>query len=96
MSSHRTGGDFMRVKVKRVGKGLHPNEVVVEVKTTAGTERLVIDKRALHANSLSVGAPIQEKQGQALVELPRETMTGSWRVWVKKDKLSPDRAAAAA
>ena len=87
----------MRVKAQRVAAGLHPNEVIVEVKTTTGTERLVVDKRAFQDNSISVGSPIgMSEQGEYLVELPRETTTGAWRVWVASEVLSKDKVGKAA
>lgn len=74
---------MMRVKVEEVGNGLHPSEVVVSVRTTDGSERLVVDRRSLSSDhSLEVGYPIDNRDGLFLVELPRETTTGSWRVWV--------------
>jgi hypothetical protein len=86
----------MRVKVRKIEKGLHPNEVVVEVSTLNGSERLVVDRRAVEANSLSVGSPLREDGGRHLVELPRETTNGLWRVWVESDALFPDKTVAAA
>lgn len=77
----------MRVRIREVGKGLHPNEKVVEVQTSTGAERLVVDKRAIESSSLSVGAPIRKQNGRVLVELPRETMSGTWRVWVPQTAL---------
>lgn len=82
----------MRVKVRKIEDGLHPSEVIVEVRTLAGSERIVVDKRAIEANSLSVGAPLREDRGHHLVELPRETTNGQWRVWVESSTLSPDKA----
>lgn len=82
----------MRVKVREVGKGLHSSEVVVEIKTATGKERLVIDERSIDDNdTISVGSPIERRDdGQLLVELPRETMSGAWRVWVKEGSLLPE------
>ncbi|MDR3525643.1 MAG: hypothetical protein P4L57_00070 [Rhizomicrobium sp.] len=82
----------MRVKVRKIEDGLHPNEVIVEVRTSNGSERLVVDKRAIEANSLSVGAPLRQDGGLHLVELPRETTNGQWRVWVESNVLSPDKS----
>jgi hypothetical protein len=86
----------MRVKVRKIEDGLHPNEVVVEVRTLDGAEQLVVDRRTVEANSLSVGSPLREDGGRHLVELPRETTNGLWRVWVESDALFPDKAVAAA
>lgn len=83
----------MRVRVQEVGDALHPNERVVEIATASGKERLVVDKRSIESNSVSVGSPISRDKGLWLVELPRETTNGSWRVWVKEDLLIKDRVA---
>lgn len=73
----------MRVKVQKVGRGSHPSEVMVSVRTVEGEERLVVHKRSLHDDStLEIGYPINEENSNYLVELPRETLKGEWRVWV--------------
>ena len=78
---------MMRVKVEEVGDGLHPSEVVVSVRTTEGAERLVVDRRSVADNqSLEVGYPIDNYEKLFLVELPRETTTGTWRVWVHESE----------
>ncbi len=81
----------MRVKVRNARQSLHPNETVVEIKTDRGTERLTVAKRDLSANSLEVGSPLAAKGDFLLIELPRETMTGTCRVWVKRNSLIEDR-----
>lgn len=86
-------GAYMRVKVREVSKGLHPSEVVVEVKTADGPEKLVIDKRAVEANSVSVGSPLGMRGDLYLVELPRETMSGAWRVWVPENQMRAEQKA---
>jgi hypothetical protein len=80
----------MRVKIHEIGNALHPSERVVEVDTISGRERLIVDNRAIENSSLSVGSPISHDEDFWLVELPRETMTGSWRVWVKSALLLKD------
>jgi hypothetical protein len=81
-----------RVKVRTVGVGQHPSEAVVSVKTADGRqEELIVDKRSLEEGWLRIGYPLRSQAGQFLIELPRETMRGSWRVWVREDEL--DRAA---
>ena len=85
----------MRIKVEEVGNGLHPSEVVVSVKTTDGAERLVVDRRSLsESRSLEIGYPIDSRDDLLLVELPRETTTGSWRVWVHASETVREPAAA--
>lgn len=84
----------MRVKVKEIGESLHPSEVIVQVNTSKGHENLVVDRRSVASNSLAVGSPISQADDLWLVELPRETMSGAWRVWVPKDSLEPEERAA--
>ena len=75
----------MRVKIEEVGAGQHPSERVVKIETTEGPEQLVVDGRSIQAQSLDVGYPVGQHNGHLLVELPRETFKGAWRVWVDKD-----------
>jgi hypothetical protein len=84
----------MRLKVTEEGEGIHPNEVVVSVLTKDGLERLVVHRRSLEGGGLEIGYPILAENDQYLVELPRETMRGLWRVWVAKSSLIRDRQTA--
>jgi hypothetical protein len=78
----------MRLKVHEIGRGLHPSEVVVELRTATGPERVAVDRKSLRNGTLFVGwRPLAEKRGQWLIELPRETMSGTWRVWVKQNEI---------
>jgi hypothetical protein len=78
---------MVEVKVQEVGSAIHPSEVVVAVKTVSGTENLVIDRRSLRNGAIAIGFPIRQEEGSFLIELPRESQSGSWRVWVKSDQL---------
>ncbi len=74
-----------RLKVSRVGEGLHPREVVVRVRTADGAdEEVAVDETALAGDTLEIGYPIALDDDRALVELPRETSRGSWRLWVPR------------
>ena len=82
---------MMKVKVAKVGTGLHPTEVVVSINTTEGEQHLVISDRSLDGNGfINVGYAIRQKGDDFLVELPRETMSGSWRVWVNKNQIQQE------
>ena len=89
---------MLRVKVRRIRDGLHPNEVVVGFDTPDGTqETLVVDRRSLRSDdTLRVGYPVGSDQAnrRLLVELPRETMRGQWRVWVSSDSVVKEDEAA--
>ncbi|WP_336487540.1 hypothetical protein [Methylobacterium nigriterrae] len=79
---------MMRVAVVEVGSGLHPEEVVVSVLTRDGEAKLAVDKEAIHGKTLRVGYPIGREGDFYLIELPRESFQGTWRVWVSKDHLT--------
>lgn len=74
----------MRVLIEEVGSGQHPSEKIVKIETTEGPEQLVVDQRSIQNQSLEVGFPVGRQNGHFLVELPRETFRGEWRVWVDK------------
>lgn len=77
----------MKVRVTQEGSSTHPSEVVVRVDTTSGPERLVVHQRSIKDNGLDIGYPINKEDERYLVELPRETISGSWRVWVPEGAL---------
>src|ERR1700737_961115 len=65
----QTRRSLMRVKIQEIGKGLHPSEVVVQIQTVEGPERLVIDRRSIDNGSIDVEYPVGRSNGQYLVEL---------------------------
>jgi hypothetical protein len=77
---------MMHLKVEETGKSLHPSEAAIVV-TIEGPERLVVSRRSIKNGTVEVGWPLGENDNAVLVELPRETQTGAWRVWVSKDQL---------
>jgi len=82
----------MRMRIQQIGPGMHPSEVVVEVQTTQGAERLVIDRAAIADDSLFVGwRSLAQKNGEVLVELPNETMSGTSRIWVRSEDVIVDQ-----
>jgi hypothetical protein len=86
---------MLRLKVETVCEGQHPSEVVVSVTTADGqSEQLVVDTRSLKDNTVEVGYAVGRDNDRFLVELPRETSRGLWRLWVPKDSLVPSPVAA--
>jgi len=79
----------MKLKVYEVGQGFYPQEVLVEIRSAEGGKRMLIDKRGLEAGYyVKVGSPISVRDDKNyLVELPRETTAGEWRVWVAPDQV---------
>jgi len=78
---------MMRLKVEKISEGLHPSETIVSVKTSTGSERIVVSTRSIIGDSIPVGWPLGKSEQLTLVELPRETETGAWRIWVPSDEL---------
>jgi hypothetical protein len=54
------------------------------------TENLVVDRRSLKDGAVEIGCPIRKHGDFYLVEFPRETMSGSRRVWVHSDQMSEE------
>ena len=80
---------MMRVKVQQIGSGVRPHDIVVELNTANGPQRLVVDDSAVEGNSLSVGYPLRRDDLFAYVALPKATTSGSFRVWVREQDLVP-------
>ena len=81
-------------KIEEVRDGQHPSEVVVAVRTADGSsEKLVVDRRSIRNNALEIGYPVGEDQDRLLVELPRESVRGLWRIWVNRDTVIEGMAA---
>jgi hypothetical protein len=80
---------MMRLKVENVGRGLHPKEAVVAVTTTTGKERLIVPMQSIVNGSIEISWPIRANalDNSVLVELPRETQSGAWRVWVPRNQI---------
>lgn len=75
----------MRLRVTKLAEGPGPGEVVVVVDTFAGNkEQVIIDNLALEEDTIDIGCPIHALQERSLVELPRESMSGKWRLWVPR------------
>lgn len=84
----------MKLRVEKVGDGPGPSEVIVSVATSTGSlEQLVIDISSLSSGFVDVGYPVGRDQQNYLVELPRETVRGAWRVWVPESELRTSEAA---
>jgi hypothetical protein len=82
---------MMLLKIKNLGEGLHPSETFVSVETRNGPEELAVDAQASRNGTLPIGWPVAREGDFLLVELPRPTIGGTRRVWVKKEELIPDK-----
>jgi len=80
----------MRVKINKLMDGPGPKEVLVAIRTVDGRmEQVIVDSRAIENDEIDIGSPIDKSDDRTLVELPRESMSGIWRVWVPVSETSP-------
>jgi hypothetical protein len=84
---------MMLLKIKNLGEGLHPSETFVSVETRNGPEELAVDAQSLRNGTLPIGWPVGKAGDFLLVELPRPTVRGTRRVWVRKEELIPEKTA---
>lgn len=69
--------------------GSIPTEAVVEIPTVGGSEEVVVHTSQVSADSVEVGfIGRKEADGSVLIELPRESVSGRWRVWVPKSEVA--------
>ena len=77
----------MWVKIKSQEEGLHPSEALIEISIKNGSEIVVVHPKSISNNMLKVGWPVAESEGFYLIELPRPSANGSWRLWIHGDDL---------
>lgn len=71
-----------QIAVEEVEEGLHPSELVVTIRTAEGkTEEVAVDRQLVTDRRLKAYA-VGVEGNRVLVELPRETLSGFWRVWM--------------
>jgi hypothetical protein len=70
-----------------VTDGLMPFEKVARIETADGkSEEVAVSALSIEDNQL-VASVVGRTAGQVLVELPRESASGRWRVWVKESAI---------
>ena len=78
----------MRLRVTRLAEGPGPGEVVVGVITITGaTEQVVVHVTGMEGDTIDVGYPLASSEEKRLIELPRESMSGKWRLWVPQSAM---------
>lgn len=77
----------MLLRCRTLAEGPGPYEAVVEIKVEGGTEEVVVHSKSVKGGAIEVGSVLAEKAGYSLVELPRESSSGKWRVWVPKAEI---------
>jgi hypothetical protein len=77
----------MRIKFNNRRDGPIPSETVVTIPTVSGTEDVIVHQSQVDASTVEVGFIREKEDGSLLIELPRETMSGRWRVSVPRSAL---------
>jgi hypothetical protein len=77
----------MRIKFNNRRDGPIPSETVVTIATVSGTEDVIVHQSQVDASTVEVGFIREKEDGSLLIELPRETMSGRWRVSVPRSAL---------
>ncbi len=79
---------MQRIKTSEVVDGPGPSEKVATITTSSGMEQVILHSSALdYRNHMEIGI-LGYNNNLALVELPRESASGKWRVWVDKSELT--------
>ena len=85
----------MQIKCKHLMDGPGPSEAIVSIVTADGQqEEVVVYTGLLRDGYLEVGPVLGNRDGETLVELPRESASGRWRVWVPETEVVEDREVA--
>lgn len=85
----------MFVRCKLIAEGPGPSEVIIGIQPAEGPEEeVVLSKRQVHDNMVDVGTALLAEGNKLLIELPRESASGRWRIWVDKAQtVQPELAA---
>ncbi|MGA9068690.1 MAG: hypothetical protein WB424_00460 [Terracidiphilus sp.] len=70
-----------------ISEGLMPSEKIAQIETADGKSEVVsVSSRNIHDNKL-VAFEIGRSEGRVLVELPRESASGRWRIWIMESAI---------
>jgi hypothetical protein len=67
--------------------GFTPNEKIVRIQNSDGQfDEVVVSKQNLSGNKL-IASQVGKQDEKYLVELPRESTSGRWRMWVNASSI---------
>lgn len=68
--------------------GLMPAEKIARVESADGKhEEVFVSENNISAKGELIASEIGRRKGEVLIELPRESVSGRWRIWVKESSL---------
>ncbi len=86
----------MLIKVTIIRDGHGPSEKLIGVRTSGGeVEQVIVSKRILKGSTIEVGLGLAYEDGRILIELPRESTSGKWRVWIPESGIASESLQAA-
>jgi hypothetical protein len=71
----------------QIEDGLIPSEKVARLATADGGFEEVVVSAAQTTGSKLMAFEVGRTEGKVLVELPRESSSGRWRVWVREQDI---------
>jgi hypothetical protein len=82
-------GDAMQTKLNsNIVDGLMPAEKIARIQDVDGKiEEVTVSTNNLSDNKFLMASEIGRNAGNVLVELPRESASGRWRMWVKESSI---------
>ena len=81
-------GMQMLVRYSELAEGPGPAEMLVGVLTMEGMqEEVVLSRRQAENGRMDVGSPLIEEAERCLIELPRESVSGRWRLWIPRSEI---------
>ncbi|GGD18666.1 hypothetical protein [Aureimonas glaciei] len=87
----------MRIKFTTIADGPGPSEEVIGIRTADGSqEEVVLSKRLLSGRGVDIGMPLLHEDDKLLIELPRESASGRWRIWIPQTEVIDSPAMQAA
>ena len=85
----------MLVRYSELAEGPGPSEMLVGVMTMDGMqEQVVLSRRQAENGGMNVGSPLIEEAERCLIELPRESVSGRWRLWIPRSEVLSSTAPA--
>ncbi len=78
-----------RVKAK-ILRGSTRSERIAYITTAEGARAEVLLSAAQTGSNHILAAEVAEDNNNVLIELPQETSSGYWRVWVNKNQILPE------
>jgi hypothetical protein len=89
MNAFRERMDCFMCRVKAsIEDGLMPSEKIARIATVEGSsEEFTVSAKQVKGDTVEA-ACIGKQNGSVLLEMPRESASGKWRVWVPEDSVA--------